>query len=132
MHVTLGPDSKGIKCLKTFSYIRFQSILQVLHLTDPGTFLLYLNSNYAYTILQIYYQASACLYLLALHTYYILYTISSGTVALMFFFVPITTKVVSSNSVHGKMYSIQLYVIKFSLTCDRSVAFSGYSGFLHQ
>ena len=27
--------------------------------------------------------------------------------------VPITTKVVSSNSVHGEMYSIQLDVIKF-------------------
>ena len=27
--------------------------------------------------------------------------------------VPITTKVVSSNSVHGKVYSIQHYVIKF-------------------
>ena len=27
--------------------------------------------------------------------------------------VPITTKVVSSNPVHGEMYSIQHYVIKF-------------------
>jgi len=27
--------------------------------------------------------------------------------------VPITTKVVSSNSVHGEVYSIQHYVIKF-------------------
>ena len=27
---------------------------------------------------------------------------------------PITTKVVSSNPVHGKMYSIQHYVIKFA------------------
>jgi hypothetical protein len=27
--------------------------------------------------------------------------------------VPITTKVVSSNSAHGEVYSIQLYVIKF-------------------
>jgi hypothetical protein len=27
--------------------------------------------------------------------------------------VPIITKVVSSNPVHGKVYSIQLYVIKF-------------------
>jgi hypothetical protein len=26
---------------------------------------------------------------------------------------PITTKVVSFNSAHGKMYSIQIYVIKF-------------------
>ena len=30
------------------------------------------------------------------------------------------------------MYSIQLYVIKLSVTCVRSVVFSGYSGFLHQ
>jgi len=29
--------------------------------------------------------------------------------------VPITTKVVSSNHVHGRMYSIQHYVIKFKL-----------------
>ena len=28
------------------------------------------------------------------------------------------------------MYSLQLYVIKFSLTCDRLVVFSGYSGTL--
>ena len=27
--------------------------------------------------------------------------------------VPITTKVVSSNSIHGKVYSMQHYVIKF-------------------
>jgi len=29
------------------------------------------------------------------------------------------------------MYSIQQYVIKFTVTCGRSVVFSGYSGFLH-
>jgi hypothetical protein len=44
----------------------------------------------------------------------------------------ITTNVVSSNPVHGKVYSIQLYVIKFVSDWDRSVVFSGYSGFLHQ
>ena len=44
---------------------------------------------------------------------------------------PMTTKVVSSNSVHGKVCSIQHYVIK-SVTCVRSVVFSGYSGFLHK
>jgi len=38
--------------------------------------------------------------------------------------VPITTKVVSSNPVHGEMYSIQYYVIK-SVSCDISVVFSG-------
>jgi hypothetical protein len=37
--------------------------------------------------------------------------------------VPITTKVVSLDPTHGKMYSIQHYVIKLSVTCDRSVVF---------
>jgi hypothetical protein len=32
----------------------------------------------------------------------------------------------------GEVYSIQHYVIKFSVSCDRSVVLSGYSGFLHQ
>ena len=36
--------------------------------------------------------------------------------------VPITTKVVSSNPVHGEVYSIQLH-----MTCDRTVVFSRYS-----
>jgi hypothetical protein len=36
--------------------------------------------------------------------------------------VPITTKVVSLNPVHGEVYSIQHYVIKF--VSDRSVVFS--------
>jgi hypothetical protein len=46
--------------------------------------------------------------------------------------VPIITKVVSSNSVHDEVYSIQYYMIKsLSVTCDRSVVFSGYSSFLH-
>ena len=34
--------------------------------------------------------------------------------------------------VHGEKYTIQHYVIKLSVTCNRSVVFSGYSGFLHQ
>ena len=38
--------------------------------------------------------------------------------------VPITTNVVSFNPVHGEVYSIQLYVISLSVTCDRSVVFS--------
>jgi hypothetical protein len=47
--------------------------------------------------------------------------------------VPITTKVVIANPVHGEVYSMQLYVIEsLSVTCDRVVVFSGYSGFLHQ
>jgi hypothetical protein len=47
--------------------------------------------------------------------------------------VPITTKLVSSNPTHGEVYSIQHYVIKgFLATCDRSVVFFGYSGFLNQ
>jgi hypothetical protein len=32
----------------------------------------------------------------------------------------------------GEVYSIQQYVINLSVTCDRSVVFSWYSGFLHQ
>ena len=46
--------------------------------------------------------------------------------------VPITTKVVSSNPVHGDVYLIQHYVISLSVTCDRLVVFSGHSGFVHQ
>ena len=43
---------------------------------------------------------------------------------------PITTKGVSSNPVHGEVYSIQHYAIKFG--SDRSAwFFSVYSGFLH-
>ena len=45
---------------------------------------------------------------------------------------PITTNVVSWKPVHGEVYSVQQYVISLSVTCDRSVVFSGYSGFLHQ
>ena len=44
----------------------------------------------------------------------------------------ITTNVVSSNPADGEMYSIQHYVIKFSVTYERSVVFCGYCGFLHQ
>ena len=46
--------------------------------------------------------------------------------------VPITIQVLSSNPTHFDVYLIQLYMIKFSVTCDRSVVFSGYSGFLQQ
>jgi hypothetical protein len=45
---------------------------------------------------------------------------------------PITTKVVSLNPAHDEVYSIQYYVIRFVSDCDRSMVFSGYSGFLHQ
>ena len=38
--------------------------------------------------------------------------------------VPITTNIVSSNLVYGEVYSIHHYV---SVTCDRSVVFSGSS-----
>ena len=41
--------------------------------------------------------------------------------------VPIITKVVSSNPIHDEVYPIKHYV-----TYDRSMVFSGYSGFLHQ
>ena len=39
---------------------------------------------------------------------------------------PITTKVVSSNSVQGEVYSIQHYVIKFVSDLRQSVVFSGF------
>ena len=45
---------------------------------------------------------------------------------------PITTKVVSSNPVHGEVYSIQHYVIKFVSDLRQVVGFLRYSGFLHQ
>ena len=44
--------------------------------------------------------------------------------------VHITTKVVSSNPAHGEVVLIQHFVIKF--VSDRTVIFSGYSGFLYQ
>ena len=44
----------------------------------------------------------------------------------------ISAKVVSSNPVHGEVYSIQHNVIKFSVTCEMAVVLSGYSGFFHQ
>ena len=40
---------------------------------------------------------------------------------------PMTIKVVSSNPVHGEVYSIQHYVIKFV----SDLVFYGYSDFLH-
>ena len=48
--------------------------------------------------------------------------------------VPIITKVVNSNPDHCEVFwfLIQHYVISLSVTCGRSVVFSGYSGFLHQ
>jgi hypothetical protein len=45
---------------------------------------------------------------------------------------PITTQVESSNPAHGKVYSMQFYVINLSVTCNRSVVFSWYSIFVHQ
>ena len=44
--------------------------------------------------------------------------------------VPIATNVVSLNPANGKVYTIQHCVIKFSVTCDRSVVFYGFPGFL--
>ena len=43
----------------------------------------------------------------------------------------ITTKVVSSNPVHGEVYSIQHYVKKFVSDLRLVGGFSGYSSFLH-
>jgi len=45
--------------------------------------------------------------------------------------VPITTKVVSSNPVHGEVYSTQHYVIRF-VSDLLQIVFSGCSGFFHQ
>ena len=47
--------------------------------------------------------------------------------------VPITTKVVSSNSVHGEVYSLQHYVIKFVSDLQQFGGFLRvrYSGFLY-
>jgi len=44
--------------------------------------------------------------------------------------VPINTDVVSSNLHQGEVYNI--IWSSLTLTCNRSVAFYGYSGFLHQ
>jgi hypothetical protein len=44
--------------------------------------------------------------------------------------VPITTDVVSSNLDQGEVYNIMWYSL--SVTCDRTVVFAVYSGFLHQ
>jgi hypothetical protein len=46
--------------------------------------------------------------------------------------VPIATKVVSSNPVHGEMYSIQHYVIKFVSDMRRVGDFVRARRFLHQ
>jgi hypothetical protein len=44
-----------------------------------------------------------------------------------------TTNVVGLNPTHSKVYSIQLYMIKFvSVLWQVDGFFSGYSGFLHQ
>ena len=40
--------------------------------------------------------------------------------------VPITNKVVCSNPIHGKVYSMQHYEIKFVSDLRRSVVFSGF------
>ena len=44
----------------------------------------------------------------------------------------ITTKVVSSNPAHGKVYLIQHYVIKFVSDLRQVCDFFWYSGFIHQ
>jgi len=46
--------------------------------------------------------------------------------------VPITTKVVSSNTVHDEVYSIQDYVMKFASDLRQISVFSGHSSFLYQ
>ena len=46
--------------------------------------------------------------------------------------VPITTKVVSSNLAEARCTRYNNMLWSLSVICDRSVVFSGYSGFLHQ
>ena len=46
--------------------------------------------------------------------------------------VPIPTNVVSSNPAQTRCTRYKIMWVSLSVTCDRSVAFSGYSGFLHQ
>jgi len=46
--------------------------------------------------------------------------------------VPVTTKVVISNSTHGEMILDTTLCNVLPVTCSRSVVFSGYFGFLHQ
>ena len=46
--------------------------------------------------------------------------------------VPVTIKVVSSNLVHGDMYSMQHYVINFVSDLQQISLFSGYSDSRHQ
>ena len=41
-------------------------------------------------------------------------------------------KVMTLNPAHGEVYLIQHYVISLSVTCDRLMVFSEYSGVLHQ
>ena len=45
---------------------------------------------------------------------------------------PIKTKVVSSKPIHGEVYSMQHYVIKFVSDLRQVDGYLGYSGFLHQ
>ena len=45
--------------------------------------------------------------------------------------VPVTTKFVSSNPIHVKVYSIQHYLVKFVSDLRQVSFFPGYSGFLH-
>jgi len=46
--------------------------------------------------------------------------------------VPITTKVVSSNPDQARCIRYNIMWSCLSVTCGRSVVFSGYYGFLHQ
>ena len=46
--------------------------------------------------------------------------------------VPVTTKVVSWNPIHGEVYSMQHYVIEFVSDVRQVRVFSWYSVFLHR
>ena len=46
--------------------------------------------------------------------------------------VPFTTKVVSLNSIHGEVYWMQHYMIKFVSNLRQMAVFSGHSGLLYK
>ena len=78
--------------------------------------------NYAF----ISYKCMLFLIFLLLERLYIIIS-STGDVVVV-----ITTEVVSSNPGHGKVYSIQHYVIMFVSDLRQIDGFSGYSSFLYQ
>ena len=92
-------------------------------------------------------KSSYAIYTCIIHLFYHIKTLTSNWLYFFFFcfslFIeffllvscihkapPITTDVVSSNLDQGEVYNIMWW--SFSVTCDRSVIFSGSSAFLYQ